>query len=65
MPKRSRKIPTGEWLAGKLDRILEMTKIVSEQCPGQFEPDYGFWSLKKEIALMYWVWPFLQIASKN
>ena len=61
----TRKIPTGEWLAGKLERILEMTKIVSEQCPGQVtEPEYGFWSLKKEIALMYWIWPFLQIASK-
>jgi three-Cys-motif partner protein len=26
------------------------------------EPAYGFWSLKKEIALMYCIWPFLQIA---
>ena len=61
----TRKIPTGEWLQRKWERILEMTKIVSEQCPGQItEPEYGFWSLKKEIALMYWIWPFLQIASK-
>lgn len=65
MPKKSRKIPTGEWLLGKTKRILEMTEIVAEQCPGQvIEPEYGFWSLKKEIALMYWIWPFLQIASK-
>lgn len=64
MPKRSR-IPTGEWLLEKSKRILEMTEIVSEQCPGQIiEPEYGFWSLKKEIALMYLIWPFLQIASK-
>ncbi len=42
-----------------------MTKIVSEHYPAQYiEPKYGFWSLKKEIALMYWIWPFLQIASK-
>jgi three-Cys-motif partner protein len=65
MPKGSRKIPTGEWLAGKLDKILEMSKIVSEQYPGQvIEPEYGFWSLKKEITLMYLIWPFLQIASR-
>jgi len=42
-----------------------MTTIVTEQCQGEItEPEYGFWSLKKEIALMYWVWPFLQIASQ-
>jgi three-Cys-motif partner protein len=36
------------------------------ECPGQYsEPEYGFWSLKKEIALMYWIWPFLQIASQH
>jgi three-Cys-motif partner protein len=43
-----------------------MTKIVAEDQEGQItEPEYGFWSLKKEIALMYWIWPFLQIASQN
>ena len=42
-----------------------MTKIISEKSQGQItEPEYGFWSLKKEIALMYWIWPFLQIASQ-
>lgn len=60
------KIPTGNWLQNKFGRLLEMTKVVSSECPGQFsEPEYGFWSLKKEIALMYWIWPFLQIASRH
>lgn len=65
MKRKIRKKPTGLWLKEKLERILEMTDIVCEKYPGNFvEPDYGFWSLKKEIALMYWVWPFLQIASR-
>jgi three-Cys-motif partner protein len=60
-----RKIPTSEWLRSKLDRLIEMRDLVSKECPDQYsEPDYGFWSIKKEIALMYWIWPFLQIASK-
>lgn len=43
-----------------------MTTIVTEQTQGKItEPEYGFWSLKKEIALMYWTWPFLQIASQH
>jgi three-Cys-motif partner protein len=59
------KIPTGDWLQSKFGRLLEMTEVVSKECPGQYsEPKYGFWSLKKEIALMYWIWPFLQIASQ-
>ena len=63
MPPR---IPTGDWLRSKFGRLLEMTKVVSKECPGQYsEPEYGFWSLKKEIALMYWIWPFLQIASQH
>jgi hypothetical protein len=63
MPGR---IPTGEWLQSKFGRLVEMTKIVSEECQGQYsEPAYGFWSLKKEIALMYWIWPFLQIANQH
>jgi three-Cys-motif partner protein len=42
-----------------------MTDIVSKECQGMFsEPEYGFWSLKKEISLMYWTWPFLQIAKQ-
>jgi three-Cys-motif partner protein len=63
MPSR---IPTSNWLQSKFQRLLEMTRTVSKECPGQFsEPEYGFWSLKKEIALMYWIWPFLQIASQH
>jgi three-Cys-motif partner protein len=57
------KIPTDKWLRSKLDRLVEMTDLVSRECPDQYsEPEYGFWSIKKEIALMYWIWPFLQIA---
>jgi three-Cys-motif partner protein len=62
-----RKIPTSEWLQKKLDRLIEMRDLVSKECPDQYsesDPDYGFWSIKKEIALMYWIWPFLQIAPK-
>lgn len=63
MPKR---IPTSEWLKSKLETLVEMTNTISKECQGQYsEPKYGFWSLKKEIALMYWIWPFLQIASQN
>jgi three-Cys-motif partner protein len=59
------KIPTDKWLTAKLDRLIELTDIVYNECPSQYlEPDYGFWSIKKEIALMYWIWPFLQIASR-
>jgi three-Cys-motif partner protein len=60
------KVPTGEWLRSKLDRLTEMTTLVSKDNFEEIsEPDYGFWSIKKEIALMYWIWPFLQIASKH
>ena len=63
MPPR---IPTSDWLQSKFGRLVEMTEIVCMECPGQYtEPEYGFWSLKKEIALMYWIWPFLQIASQH
>lgn len=44
-----------------------MRDLVSKESPDQYsesDPDYGFWSIKKEIALMYWIWPFLQIAPK-
>src|SRR3990170_3344067 len=59
------KIPTDKWLQSKLDRLIALRDLVSKECPSQYsEPDYGFWSIKKEIALMYWIWPFLQIASK-
>jgi three-Cys-motif partner protein len=60
-----RKKPTSEWAKEKLDRLIEMTAIISKECQGQYaEPEYGFWSIKKEIALMFWIWPFLQIAKE-
>jgi three-Cys-motif partner protein len=43
-----------------------MTEIVKTESPEQYsvaDPEYGFWSIKKEIALMYWIYPFQQIAS--
>jgi three-Cys-motif partner protein len=61
------KIPTDEWLKDKLDRLVEMTEIVKKESPELYtpaDPDYGFWSIKKEIALMYWSYPFQIIASK-
>jgi len=61
------KIPTSEWLKDKLDRLVEMTDIVKKISPDLYteaDPDYGFWSIKKEIALMYWSYPFQIIASK-
>jgi len=61
MPQR---IPTGIWLQEKFQRLNEMAKTIRQTHEGQYsEPEYGFWSLKKEIALMYWIWPFLTIAS--
>jgi three-Cys-motif partner protein len=59
--------PNSEWLKSKLDKLVEMTEIVKKECPTEYseaDPEYGFWSIKKEIALMYWIWPFLQIANK-
>lgn len=62
MPQR---IPTSKWLEAKLQRLFEMTNIILEVDTKQYnEPQYGFWSLKKEIALMYWIWPHLQIAKE-
>ncbi len=61
----SGKIPTPEWLKSKLDRLVEMTEIVKKDAPEPYseaDPAYGFWSIKKEIALMYWSYPFQQIA---
>ena len=61
MPRR---IPTDAWLQEKFQRLNEMTETILQTSKGQYtEPEYGFWSLKKEIALMYWIWPFLTIAS--
>lgn len=59
------KIPTGEWLQSKFGRLIDMTEVVAKEYPGEYlEPEYGFWSIKKEIALMYWIWPFLKIAKE-
>ena len=61
MPK---KIPTGTWLKNKFQRLSELTETILQDDERHYsEPKYGFWSLKKEIALMYWIWPFLTIAS--
>jgi three-Cys-motif partner protein len=60
------KIPKGEWLEDKFGRLIGMTNIIAKESQAEYsEPEYGFWSLKKEIALMYWIWPFLQIASQH
>jgi three-Cys-motif partner protein len=61
------RIPTSDWLKDKLDRLVEITDIVKKENPDLYsvaDPDYGFWSIKKEIALMYWSYPFQIIASK-
>jgi three-Cys-motif partner protein len=45
-----------------------MTDIVRRESPEQYseaDPAYGFWSIKKEIALMYWSYPFQQIAKHH
>jgi three-Cys-motif partner protein len=64
---KTTKIPTDEWLKDKLDRLVDMTEVVRKISPDLYteaDPDYGFWSIKKEIALMYWSYPFQTIASK-
>jgi three-Cys-motif partner protein len=61
------KTPTSEWLKSKLNRLIDMTdvlKTISPELYTEVDPDYGFWSLKKEIALMYWVYTFQTIANK-
>jgi three-Cys-motif partner protein len=63
---RRAKIPTCDWLKSRLDRLTKMTEIVQTVSPEQYSEadlEYGFWSIKKEIALMYWIYPFQQIAS--
>jgi len=56
-----------EWLSKQVQRILDMTnnmlKIDSEQY-NDYELEYGFWSVKKELALAYLVRPFCQIAKR-
>ena len=64
---RKVKIPTSEWLKSKLNRLVEMTdvlKTISPEIYTEVDPDYGFWSLKKEIALMFWIYTFQTIANK-
>jgi three-Cys-motif partner protein len=61
------KVPTSDWLKGKISKLVEMVDIVKKESPEIFsiaDPDYGFWSLKKEIALMFWTYTFQQIAHK-
>jgi three-Cys-motif partner protein len=64
MPVGKAPIATSDWLKDKLTRLIEMTEVVKQESPNLYAPDvdYGFWSLKKEIALMYWAYPFQQIA---
>jgi len=60
------KTPTPEWLKGKLSRLVKMTdvlKTISPELIPEVDPDYGFWSLKKEIALAYWIYAFQTIAN--
>jgi len=64
----NKSIPTDEWLQDKLIRLEKMTDLVKEFSPSLYteaDPNYGFWSIKKEIALMYWSYPFQIIASKH
>jgi three-Cys-motif partner protein len=59
-------IPTSDWILDKLKRLKEMTKVLQEISPETYTPvdhDYGFWSLKKEMALMYLAYPFQNIAN--
>lgn len=58
-------IPTPEWLLDKLKWLQEMTKVlqaISPEIYTEVDHEYGFWSLKKEIALMYLAYPFQNIA---
>jgi three-Cys-motif partner protein len=60
------KTPTSEWLKSKLNKLIEMKdmlKTISPELYTEVDPDYGFWSLKKEIALMYWIYTFQTIAN--
>lgn len=62
----SKAIPTADWILDKLKRLQEMTKVLQTISPEMYTPvdhDYGFWSLKKEIALMYLAYPFQNIAN--
>ena len=60
-----KKLSQHEWLERRLHRLIDLRdKILAVDSDVYGEPEYGFWSLKKEIALMYCIWPFLQIAKK-
>ncbi|MCJ7505129.1 three-Cys-motif partner protein TcmP [Candidatus Bathyarchaeota archaeon] len=61
-----RKLSQHEWLERRLKQLINLsTKILAVDRAEYGEPKYGFWSLKKEIALMYCIWPFLQIAKEH
>jgi three-Cys-motif partner protein len=65
MPSGKASKDTSDWLKEKLTRLIDMTEVVKKEAPDLYsEPDYGFWSIKKEIALMYWARPFQQIAKE-
>ena len=66
MPKKG--ISTSDWLQDKLDRLVKMTEDLRQISPEVYttvDHDYGFWSLKKEIALMYLAYPFQNIAKNH
>lgn len=65
MPSGKAPIATSDWLKEKLTRLIDITEVVKKESPQLYsvpDVDYGFWSIKKEIALMYWAYPFQQIA---
>lgn len=62
----NKSIPTSDWILDKLKRLQEMTKVLQKISPETYtevDHDYGFWSLKKEMALMYLAYPFQNIAN--
>jgi|WetSurMetagenome_2_1015567.scaffolds.fasta_scaffold98544_3 three-Cys-motif partner protein len=65
---KNKPVSTSEWLQDKLEILDKMTGTLHKISPEVFTPldhDYGFWSLKKEIALMYLARPFQNIAKKH
>jgi three-Cys-motif partner protein len=63
MPQRT---SDSVWWQNTYGRLEKITAEIQEIQSAQYsEPEYGFWSLIKEIALMYWIWPFLTIACRH
>jgi three-Cys-motif partner protein len=57
---------TSDWLQDKLTKLYDMTETLRKISPETYtevDHDYGFWSLKKEISLMYLARPFQNIAN--